>query len=204
MWLSSCASTPSSSTRFIFSSSPVVTATAACFGLRPVDERVRRGVVDDVEPRLRQPARDAQALDEVVVARAYCCGSAGLRVRDRERDLVAVEVRDDRRDDHDDARRSRCRRRRPGAGSRTRRRPATSSSTKPEDEQNVLRLFAAICSYNENLGSTVRATGGRRPGSELDLAAPRSRPASALKYSRGLKLNMPAMMFDGNVWILLL
>ena len=39
-WLRMCdsswASTPSSSTRFIFSSRPVVTATAACFGLRPV------------------------------------------------------------------------------------------------------------------------------------------------------------------------
>ena len=33
---SSCASTPSSSTRFNFSSRPVVTAIAACFGFRPV------------------------------------------------------------------------------------------------------------------------------------------------------------------------
>ena len=31
-------------------------------------ERVGRGVVDDVEPRLREPARDAQPFDEVVVA----------------------------------------------------------------------------------------------------------------------------------------
>jgi hypothetical protein len=33
---SSCASTPSSSTRFIFSSRPVVAAIAACCGFRPV------------------------------------------------------------------------------------------------------------------------------------------------------------------------
>ena len=36
MWLNSWASTASSSMRFIFSSRPVVTATAACLGLRPV------------------------------------------------------------------------------------------------------------------------------------------------------------------------
>jgi hypothetical protein len=40
---SSWASTPSSSTRFIFSSRPVVTATAACFGLRPVAKALGAG-----------------------------------------------------------------------------------------------------------------------------------------------------------------
>ena len=58
-------------------------------------ERVRRGVVDDVEPRLRQPGRDAQALDEVVVAPVL--GPVGrLRATRGERDLVGVEVRDER------------------------------------------------------------------------------------------------------------
>ena len=66
MWLSSWASTPSSSTRFIFSSSPVVTAMAACFGLRPGGEGVRATGRRRCRPRLGQPAGDAEALDEVV------------------------------------------------------------------------------------------------------------------------------------------
>ena len=37
-------------------------------GVAPGGEGVRRRVVDDVDPRLRQPAGDAQALDEVVQA----------------------------------------------------------------------------------------------------------------------------------------
>src|SRR6056297_2939187 len=43
MWLSSWATTPSSSTRFIFSSRPVVTAMAAWFGLRPVANALGAG-----------------------------------------------------------------------------------------------------------------------------------------------------------------
>ena len=41
-------------------------------------ERVRRRVVDDVDPRLGQAAGDAQPLDEVVAAACTPCGSAGL------------------------------------------------------------------------------------------------------------------------------
>ena len=42
-----------------------------------------------------------------------------------------------------------------------------------EHERTVRRLFAAICSYTENLGSSAGQDAAGR-GSELDLAAPRS------------------------------
>ena len=102
MWLSSWASTPSSSTRFIFSSSPVVTAIAACFGLRPVANAFGRRVVDDVQPRLGQPARDAEPLDEVVVAARTACSSAGLAwlIASATLSLLKYETHDE--PDHDD------------------------------------------------------------------------------------------------------
>ena len=74
---SSWARTPSSSTRFIFSSSPVVTAMAACFGLRPVAKAFGAGSSMTYTPRLGQAAGDAQPLDEVVQA-LVLLGSAGL------------------------------------------------------------------------------------------------------------------------------
>jgi len=53
-------------------------AMAAFDGLRPV--RTRSGVVlDDVDPRLGQPARDAQPLDKVV-SRRTLAGRAGLLI----------------------------------------------------------------------------------------------------------------------------
>ena len=100
MWLSSCASTPSSSTRFIFSSRPGRDGHRRVLRVAARRERVRRRVVDDVQARLRQPARDAQALDEVVEP-GVLLRIGRLGVRDRERGLVAVVVRHDRRDDHD-------------------------------------------------------------------------------------------------------
>ena len=102
MWLSSWASTPSSSTRFIFSSSPVVTAIAACLRVATGRERVGRGVVDDVQPRLREPARDAQPFDEVVVAGRTACGSAGLAwlIASATLSLLKYETTDERDHDH--------------------------------------------------------------------------------------------------------
>ena len=46
-------------------------------GVAPGGEGVRRRVVDDVDARLREPAGDAQALDEVVEARVLL-GLGGL------------------------------------------------------------------------------------------------------------------------------
>ena len=74
---SSWASTPSSSTRFILSSSPVVTAIAACLGLRPVANALGAGSLTMYTRGLGQAAGDAQALDQVVEA-AVRSGSAGL------------------------------------------------------------------------------------------------------------------------------
>ena len=73
--------------------------------------------------------------------------------------------------------------------------------------KNVLRLFAAICSYTKSLEIerlAERTDSGDGPRIRTGPWAPRSRPASASKYSRVVKLNMPAMMFDGIDWILLL
>ena len=64
-------------------------------------ERVGRGVVDDVEPRLREPGRDAQALDQVVVA-AVLGLVGGLGPAGRDRDLVGVVVRAPRQRHGDD------------------------------------------------------------------------------------------------------
>ena len=98
---SSWATTPSSSTRLSFSSRPVVTAMAACLGLRPGGEGVGRGVVDDVDARLGQTAGDAQALDEVVQA-AVLLGIGGAGPADGEGDGVGLPVRGEgqRRRDH--------------------------------------------------------------------------------------------------------
>ena len=43
-----------------------MTATAACFGLRPVGERVRDVARDDRDPRLRQVGHRAEPLDHRV------------------------------------------------------------------------------------------------------------------------------------------
>ena len=139
MWLSSWASTPSSSMRFIFSSSPVVTAMAACFGSRPVAKAFGRRVVDDVEPRLRQAAGDAQALDQVVEP-GVLAGSAGLGAAHGQRDLVGVPVGDERRADgeherDDDAEPAELEQR-----SRTRTPTSTTSSDEADDEERGTTL----------------------------------------------------------------
>ena len=55
-------------------------------------EGVGAGVVDDVDPRLRQPAGDAQALDEVVAAARTRVGSAGLGPAHGQGDRVGLPV----------------------------------------------------------------------------------------------------------------
>ena len=67
-----------------------------------------------------------------------------------------------------------------------------------------LRLFAAICSYTESLETVGELRTTSDADSELDLGHLGRSPRSASKYSRCLKLNIPARMFDGNVWILVL
>ena len=54
----------------------------------------------------------------------------------------------------------------------------------------VRRLFAAICSYTENLGA---GTVGSVRSQNWTFGTSRSAGSSVLKYSRGLKLNIPAI-----------
>ena len=76
MWLSSWATTPSSSTRFIFSSRPVVTAIAACFGSRPVANALGAGSSTTYTPGLGSPPA-MHSPSTMLCSRAYSCGSAG-------------------------------------------------------------------------------------------------------------------------------
>src|ERR687897_499235 len=86
MWLSSWATTPSSSTRFIFSSKPVVTAIAACLGSRPVANAFGAGS-----------------------SITYTPGFGGRGTADGERDLVCFPVRGERHDRPDHERHDRGR-----------------------------------------------------------------------------------------------
>src|SRR4029079_3711323 len=72
--------------------------------------------------------------------------------------------------------------------------------TNPKMSTNVLRLFAAICSYNEDLGTDSRRQEGWAQHWTLGTSVA---PCSAWKYSRDLNPNIPAMTFDGIDWILL-
>ena len=98
---SSWAITPSSSTRFIFSSSPVVTAIAAWRGLRPVANTFGAGSSIDVHAGLGQPAGDAQPVDEVVQSRVLL-RVGGLGPADGEGDAVGLPVRGERERAGDD------------------------------------------------------------------------------------------------------
>ena len=203
---SSCASTPSSSTRFIFSSRPVVTASAGVLRVAAGGERVRRGIVDDVEPRLREPGRDAEALDEVVVAggtRARRPAWPGWR---RARSVSRVEVRAPRHRDRDDDDDRRCRHR----SRRTQevvdraRRPAAMSDDEDEQDQERRALVRARSARTRGAPPAERRCGA---GAMRDRASARTlrtatwhrsrASGSASKYSRFLKLNMPAMRFAG-------
>ena len=96
MWLSSWASTPSSSTRLSFSSSPVVTAIGGVLRVAAGGEGVRRRVVDDVEARLGEAAGDAEALDEVVEPAVLLDGRRASPAHPQ-RDGVGLPVGDGRR-----------------------------------------------------------------------------------------------------------
>ena len=63
---SSCARTPSTSCGSSRCQRPGVTATAACFGLRPVANAFGTSRVDDGDPRLRQVGHRAEPLDHRV------------------------------------------------------------------------------------------------------------------------------------------
>ena len=161
--------TPSSSTRFIFSSSPVVTAMAACFGLRPVANAFGRRVVDDVDARLGQPAGDAQPLDEVVQA-LVLLGVGRLGAADRERDRVGLPVR---HEGHD-AGRARARRWRPiGPAPKSRPNAAAderrAATTKPTIEQRAAPLVGADQFEHERLRLRRRDAATASLRSELDL-----------------------------------
>src|SRR6056297_2425231 len=76
MWLSSWATTPSSSTRFIFSSRPVVTAMAAWFGLRPVANALGAGSSMTYTPGFGSPPA-MHSPSTRLWSRWYSSGGAG-------------------------------------------------------------------------------------------------------------------------------
>ncbi len=92
---SSWASTPSSSTRFIFSSRPVVTAMAACWGLRPVAKALGAGSSTMYTRGLGRPLA-MHSPSTRLCRRWYSCGSAGLARLTAERDGVGLPVRGER------------------------------------------------------------------------------------------------------------
>ncbi len=99
---SSWARTASSSSLSSRCHSPLVTATAACFGLRPGRERVRDVGLNDGNPRLRQVGHRAEPFDHrVEVGRLL--GGDDLRAGRGERDLVGGVVLEEGHadDDHD-------------------------------------------------------------------------------------------------------
>ena len=99
---SSWASTPSTSRGSSRRQRPVVTATAACFGLRPVANAFGTSVSITAIRRLRQVGQRAQALDHVVqLGRLVALDDLGPGRGERE--LVGGEVLDEREadDDHD-------------------------------------------------------------------------------------------------------
>ena len=98
---SSCASTPSISAGSSRFQRPVVTATAACFGERPVAKAFGTGVSMIAILRLRQVGHRAQALDHVVQRRAPPRGSTIFAPEARERELVGGEVLEEREPDDD-------------------------------------------------------------------------------------------------------
>ena len=75
-------------------------------------ERVGRGVVDHVEPRLRKPGRDAEPLDEVVVAGVRLSDRPAARGSSRARPCRSCSTTANDAAGRDDERRSRSRRRR--------------------------------------------------------------------------------------------
>ena len=100
MWESSWARTASTSCFSSRCQSPVVTATAACFGLRPVANAFGTSRVDDGDPRLRQVGHRAEPLDHrVEVGRLL--GGDDLRAGRGERELVGGVVLEERHADDD-------------------------------------------------------------------------------------------------------
>ena len=117
-------------------------------------ERVRRGIVDDVEARLRQPARDAQPLDEVVIAGVLAPDRRASRARSRSATLSLLKY--ETNDETITMTATITRPTTPPLQQVVEREPdertATARSTKMS--RTVLRLFAAICSYTESLETT--------------------------------------------------
>ena len=180
---------PSSSTRFIFSSSPVVTATAACWGCG----RWRRRWAPCPAPRrcagLGQSAGDAEALDEVVqpgvLHRVGRMGPAH-----RQGDPVGLPVGPERGaagDDRRDRRGRRTRRRTRSIAPTTR----TTKSDEPGDQQEGAALVGGDLVVH---GPAVFRTGPGRPREVV----------VGLEVLPLAKPIRPAMMTVGNDWIFVL
>ena len=86
---------------------------------------------------------------------------------------------------------------------------ADSNNTNKKMSKTVLRLFAEICSYTNSLETTFRA--GQRRADAVSGTQDQNwtlgtsvEPCSASKNSRLEKLNIPATITVGNVWIFVL
>ena len=194
---------PSSSTRFIFSSSPVVTATAACCGLRPVAKAFGAGSSTMYSRGFGSPLA-MQRPSTRLCSRAYCVGVGGTGPAHREGDGVGLPVRQRRRRWRRWGRRWRGRRsrRRRGRGRRRRRRGRRRRRSRRR-AATERRLFWATWSYKGG-----RGTG--RGGSELDLdraaglvvglevlALDEAEPLG--DHDRGERLDLGVVLVDGVV-----
>ena len=181
--ISSWASTDSSCTRSSRSISPVVRTSTPARGVRARDRGVRRGVVDDVHGRNAKPVGNGEALDYVVQARVPAVGQRrgpdGLQRR-----CVGLPVHqrghgatDHQRDQHA---------------------PHEADGERPDrvghhgDEQAQRAIGDRGASHRKSSGHQNSTCTG-----------PRASPSTS-KYSLSVKLNMPAMMLDGKLWILVL
>ena len=73
---------------------------------------------------------------------------------------------------------------------------ARMATTRPASSQDARRL-RAICSY-------MRSSGARPPAYLRSTVGTARSLSGASKNCRTVKLNIPAMRFEGNIWILLL
>ena len=138
-----------------------MTAIAACFGLRPVANAFGRRVVDDVDARFRQPAGDAQALDEVVQPLVLLRDRPGGRGSPRSAILSAFQYETNATapDDHEgDDRRDQCR---AVAEDSPTTAPTTATTTATEARRSGRRCGACCERISSNM---VRLRDGRRRG----------------------------------------
>ena len=198
MWLSSWASTPSSSIRFMLVQQPGGDGDGGVPGVAAGGEGVGRVVLDHVDPGLGQAAGDAEALDQVVqpgVARSGSAGRAWLMARATASDFQYETnggARRRRRRAMTSADRRRSRAERVTAHADRARRAATKPATSSDRAALVGWRSGRTSGFSGTLALELHLDGAARP---------RRRPRSTRAR---LKPNVPATITAGKVWILVL